>query len=172
MSPVAPPEPLRLASLNVEFAVGGRDPAVLLALRDTFPPLLIDALSEQNVTLDSAAVTFGTSGEATQLAMRSGAVQLAFLPAEDYFPYRGGLIVAAEAGGAPDLSLGLIVAAASDDAAADERLADALRAALPALRSALASYTGEAAAGAYGYDAAVLEQLGALYEAQSAQDVH
>ena len=158
--------PLKLSALHVEFAAAGQDEEALLALQRDFPAALTQALEAQAVEVESVSVTFGTSGEATQTAMRSGAVQLAFLPAEDYFPYRGGMIVAHE--DLPDeklsASAGLIVAAASDDARADERLTGALRAALGDLAPALASYTSAGAAGRYVFDAERLETIGRLYE--------
>lgn len=162
--------PFRLDELNVEFAAAGRDTDALLSLRADFPWALTDALERQGVTVGSVNVTFGTSGEATVSAMRSGMVQLAFLPAEDYYPYRTGILVAVEEGVTPDLSLGLLVTAATEDPAADERLADALRAALPDLAPALASYTGTAAKGRYSSDLERLEQLSLLYEQSRAAD--
>ena len=163
----APAEPLRLAALNVELAVDGRDASVMLKLRDELPQALTDALAAQGVETGSVAVTFGTSGAATQTALQSGAVQLAFLRAEDYYPYRGGLLVAAEAGGEPALSQSVVVSAVTNDAAADDRLADALRAALPDLTGLLAPYTGAPANGAYVSDVQRFEQLSALYEAET-----
>lgn len=157
-------EPLRLDALNVEFAVGDRDPDMLLALQREFPQALRDALARQLVEVDSVTVTFGPSGEATESALQNGAVQLAFLSAEDYFPYRSGMVVAVEQGEGPDLTLGLVVSAVSDDDAADERLAEALRAALPDLAELLEPYTSEYAAGCYTYDAELLEQLSRLYD--------
>lgn len=158
-APVAEePQPLVMERLNVEFVVDGRDPDTLLTLRETFPEALCAALAAQNVTVGDAAVTFGTSGEATESALQGGEVQLAFLSVEDYSPYRSGQIVAVEQGDA-DPSLGLIVSAVSDDAEADDRFAASLRAALPELEEVLAPYTGETAAGRYVYDPALLEQL-------------
>lgn len=159
-------EPLKLGVLNVEFAAAGHEEDALLALQKDFPAALTEALDAQAVEVGSVSVTFGTSGEATQTAMRDHAVQLAFLAAEDYFPYRGGMIVAHE--DLPDeelsVSTGLIVAAASDDAHADGRFTEALRAALDGLAPALASYTGDSAAGRYVFDAERLEAIGRLYE--------
>ena len=159
-------EPVRLSALNVEFAAAGHGEDTLLALQKDFPAALTEALDAQAVAVGSVRVTFGTSGEATQTAMRSGAVQLAFLPAGDYFPYRGGMIVAHE--DLPDeelsVSTGLAVAAASEDAHADERLTGALRAALDGLAPVLAPYTGESAGGRYVFDAERLETIGRLYE--------
>ena len=169
--PSAPAEPLRLDALDVEFAVGARDADALLALQKAFPQAFIDALAKQDAEIGAVTVTFSPSGEATAAALGSGAVQLAFLPAEDYFPYRSGLIVAAEQGGGPELSQGLILSAVTDDAAADDRLAEAIRAALPDLVAVLAPYTGAPADGAYAFDEAQLAALSALYE-ESAEDGH
>jgi len=166
--PVEEAQPLVLEHLNVEFVVDGRDPDALMALRADFPEALRAALEQQSVTVDEIAVTFGTSGEATEAALQSGEVQLAFLSAADYYPYRSGQIVAAEQGSEPALTLGLIVSAVSDDAEADDRFADSLRDALPALTDVLASY----AAGPYGYEIAQLEQLAALYEQEAAEHEH
>jgi len=161
-------QPLALERLNVEFVVDGRDPDALLSLRTDFPDALRAALERRNVTVDEIAVTFGTSGEATEAALQSGEVQLAFLSAEDYYPYRSGQIVAVEQGSEPALTLGLIVSAVSDDAEADDRFADSLRDALPELTDALAPYANEP----YGYDPAQLEQLASLYEMESAGQEH
>ncbi len=173
--PPAPPveqaQPLVLDRLNVEFVVDSRDPDALMALRTDFPAALRDALAEQNVTVRDVTVTFGTSGEATEAALQNGEVQLAFLSAADFYPYRSGQIVAAEQGSEPDLALGLIVSAVSDDAEADDRFAASLRDALPALASVLAPYTGDSA-GQYRYDPALLEQLAELYEAENAEHEH
>ena len=164
--PDAADEPMKIDALNVEFAAAGHDEDTLLALQGDFPAALSEALDAQAVEVGSVSVTFGTSGEATQSAMRSGAVQLAFLPAEDYFPYRGGMIVAHEDLPEEELSAsaGLVVAAASDDAHEDERLTGALRAALPELAPVLAPYTGDGAAGRYAFDAARLEAIRRLCE--------
>ena len=161
-------QPLALERLNVEFVVDGRDPDELMALRADFPEALRAALEKRNVTVGEIAVTFGTSGEATEAALQNGEVQLAFLSAEDYYPYRSGQIVAVEQGSEPALTLGLIVSAVSDDAEADDRFADSLRDALPELTDALAPY----AAAPYGYDSAQLEQLASLYELESAGHEH
>ncbi len=170
--PDVPSEPLKLDTLGVEFAIGERDTDVLLALQKAFPQTFIDALAGQNAEIGAVTVTFSTSGEATEFALGSGAVQLAFLSAEDFFPYRSGLIVAAEQGGEPDLSQGLVIAAVTDDAAADDRLAEAVRAALPDLAAVLAPYTGETAAGVYAYDEEQLAALAALYEEREAEQAH
>lgn len=156
-------EPIRLDTLDVEFSVGGRDVNELLKLQAAFPEAMKRALAKQHVEVGSVAVTFGTSGEATELALQNGTVQLAFLPAEDYYPYRSGMIVAVERGDVPELSLGLVVARVTDDAAADDRFAAAVRGALPALAETLSAYTGERAAGGYEFDASLLEQLSRLY---------
>ena len=161
-------QPLALEQLNVEFVVDGRDPDALMELRADFPDALRAALERRNVTVGEIAVTFGTSGEATEAALQNGEVQLAFLSAEDYYPYRSGQIVAVEQGSEPALTLGLIVSAVSDDAEADDRFADSLRDALPELTDALAPY----AAAPYGYDSAQLEQLASLYELESAGQEH
>ena len=163
-------EPIRIDAFNVEFAAAGHDEDALLSLQEVFPAALIEALDARAVVVGSVSVTFGTSGEATQTAMRSGAVRLAFLPAEDYFPYRGGMIVAHEDLPEEELSesVGLVVAVASDDARADEQFTEALRAALPELAPVLAPYTGDGAAGRYVFDAARLEAIQRLCEESEA----
>lgn len=152
-------EPMHIDALNVEFAVGGRDVSGLLALQQAFPDELRDALGRQLVEVDEVNVTFGTSGEATLTAMQNGAVQLAFLPAEDYYPYGGGTIVAAELALVPDLALGLLVSDGKDGF-----FDNALRDALSNLEAVLAPYTGPEAGGVYVYDTALLEQMQRLYE--------
>lgn len=159
-------EPLKLGGLNVEFAAAGHEEDALLALQGDFPAALTEALHAQSVEIGSVRVTFGTSGEAMETALRSGAVQLAFLPAEDYFPYRAGMIVAHEDLPEEELSVsaGLVIAAASDDAETDERLTEALRAALGGLAPALAPYTAKSAEGRYVFDAERLEAIRQLCE--------
>ena len=73
-----PETPIKLETLHVEFVKGERDVDDLLALKDTLP--LVAALSERNVEVGSAAVTFGTSAEATAQALADGSVDVAFLP--------------------------------------------------------------------------------------------
>lgn len=159
-----PAEPLVFDTLGVEFSVDGRDVDMLLALQAEFPQALIDALHAQSVEVGGVSVTFGTSGEATESALQSGAIQIAFLSAEDYFAFHSGMVVATEARETPELSQGLIVCAVSSDASADERFAEALRAALPDLTEVLAPYTAESAAGVYRYDTSELETLGREYD--------
>lgn len=157
-------ESLHLEALNVEFTIDDRNPDMLSSLRSTFPDALKEALSGQGVTVGSVTVTFGASGEATEAALRSGAVQLAFLSAADYYPYRSGMVIAVEQGETPELSLGLIVCRVSDDEAADEQVAEALRRSLPQLSLSLADYTKPYAKGVYEYDEVRLEQLSKIYE--------
>lgn len=156
-------EPVALDALNVEFAVGGRDPDVLLALRTTFPQTLIEALAAQNINVGKVNVTFGASDEATVEAVLSGAVDVGFLSAEAYFATAQKPLAAAVEQGEPDLSLGLVVTPA------DARFTDGLRRALPDLAEALTLYTGEAAGGVYTYDEALLMQLQALYESEETE---
>lgn len=158
------PEPLTLEALDVEFAVGERDVGALLELQKRFPDALINALGAQRVDVGSVEVTFGTSGQATQAAMKSGAVQLAFLPAEDYFAYPFGTVVASEQSAIPDLGAGLILSADGS-----ERFVSALREALPDLRRVLSSYTSEEAGGTYAFDEAAVAQLERLHETGDAQ---
>ena len=73
-----PETPIKLETLHVEFVKGEQDVDDLLALKDTLP--LVAALSERNVEVGSAAVTFGTSAEATAQALADGSVDVAFLP--------------------------------------------------------------------------------------------
>ena len=154
--PPAPPaeeEPLSLAALAVEFAVDGRDADTLLALQKAFPAALTDALAAREVTVETVTVTFGTSGEATEIAVESGAVQLAFLNAADYLAYRSGDVVALAGGGdaeRPDLLLA--------GASVDPRLAEALRDALPDLAPTLAGYA-PAVGGVYVWDEAAAAAL-------------
>lgn len=169
-TPAPAPAPMRVDALNVEFAAAGHGEDVLLTLQKEFPAALIDALGAQNVEVGRVSVTFGTSGEATQTALQNGAVQLAFLPAGDYLPYRGGMVVAVENGKEADLALGLVVAAASDDSERDERFTAAMRDALGALAPTLASYTADVAQGRYAFDAARLDELSALYEAEERRE--
>ena len=152
--PAVEDETIALDTLNVEFAVDGRDADALLALQKAFPAALTDALAKQNVTVETVNVTFGSSGEATETALRGGAVQLAFLSVGDYLPYRYGELVALERGGEGDDARGLVVFGS-----AEPHIIDALRAALPELAPTLASYAAEASEGVYEWDAAAAEAL-------------
>ena len=148
------PVSLSITSLEVEFAVDGRDADALLTLQDAFPAALTEALSRQKVTLGTVNLTFGASGEATLSALRLGTVQLAFLPAEHGFAYRGGEFLAVERGEEGELSRSVLVLAFPEP-----HLAEALRAALPDLASVLADYAGE-----YEYDQAAIEALRNTFE--------
>ena len=64
----------------------------LLALKDTLP--LVAALSERNVEVGSAAVTFGTSAEATAQALADGSVDVAFLPLTACFDHEDTITLA------------------------------------------------------------------------------
>ncbi|MCR5826293.1 MAG: hypothetical protein K6G54_06985 [Oscillospiraceae bacterium] len=152
-------EPLALETLSIEFTVGERDADALLALQKTFPAALTDALAQQSVSVGTVEMTFGVSGAATETALESGAVQLAFLAAEDYFLYRNGEIVAVEQCEDTDGMRSLLVSGV-----AEPRLTEALRAALPALAEQLAAYTSADAAGVYTYDEAAVAALKAQYE--------
>ena len=76
------PVSLTFDELNVEFVVGVRDAAKLMALQKELPPLLIDALADEGCTVEQINVTFGASADATVQALHSGAVDIAFLPSE------------------------------------------------------------------------------------------
>ena len=76
------PAALRLDELGVEFVVGDRSALELMALQKELPPLLIDALAEQNCAVEQVNITFGASADATVQALHSGAVDIAFLPSE------------------------------------------------------------------------------------------
>ena len=138
-------EPLRLDALNVELVAQERDTDALLALQKAFPAALQAALAAQDVTVDAVNVTFGTSGAATATALRDGAVELAFLPAESWTEAEQGVLVALERGNADDPARSVMVLAADEP-----RLTDALRAALPALAPVLSDY----ADGGYVWDEA------------------
>ena len=138
-------EPLRLDALNVELVAQERDTDALLALQKAFPAALQAALAAQDVTVDAVNVTFGTSGAATATALRDGAVELAFLPAESWTEAEQGVLVALERGNAGDPARSVMVLAADEP-----RLTDALRAALPALAPVLSDY----ADGGYVWDEA------------------
>ena len=165
-------EPVHIdGTLNVEFVAGERDIDELLALQSEFPQALLDALAQQNVTYDAVSVTFGTSDEATLLAVRTGAVDIGFITAETAVAEAPDGIVAIASGEEPDLSSGVIVLSSHWRTASWEP-ADALLAALPGLAPALARYTGAEQGGVYvPVTDAVLEQLLALYEAEQAEQI-
>ena len=86
--PTPPPsEGITLAELNVEFTAGERDADALMELKKEFPPLLIDALADEGVTVGRVNVTFGASDEATADAMARGTVQVGFVPVETYLEH-------------------------------------------------------------------------------------
>ena len=87
-----PETPIKLETLRVEFVKGERDVDDLLALKDTLP--LVAALSERNVEVGSAAVTFGTSAEATAQALADGSVDVAFLPLTACFDHEDTITLA------------------------------------------------------------------------------
>lgn len=70
--------------LNVEFVVGDRSTAELMRMQKVLPALLRDALAEQHCIVDSLNLTFGTSADATAVAMREGSLNVAFLPSSAY----------------------------------------------------------------------------------------
>lgn len=152
-------EPLRLDALNVELVAQERDTDALLALQKAFPAALQAALAAQDVTVDAVNVTFGTSGAATATALRDGAVELAFLPAESWTEAEQGVLVALERGNADDPARSVMVLAADEP-----RLTDALRAALPALAPVLSDY----ADGGYVWDEAEAAALTAAGDTNDA----
>lgn len=76
------PAALHLDVLNIEFVVGDRSAAELMALQKELPPLLIAALADEGCTVEQISITFGASADATAQALQSGAVDIAFLPSE------------------------------------------------------------------------------------------
>ncbi len=86
---------ITLAELNVEFVAGERDTDALLELKKKLPPLLIDVLADEGVTVGKVNVTFGASNEATADALARGTVQVGFVPAETYLEHEDALRVAA-----------------------------------------------------------------------------
>ena len=87
-----PETPIKLETLHVEFVKGEQDVDDLLALKDTLP--LVAPLSERNVEVGSAAVTFGTSAEATAQALADGSVDVAFLPLTACFDHEDTITLA------------------------------------------------------------------------------
>ncbi|MDD5914267.1 MAG: hypothetical protein PUC62_08315, partial [Oscillospiraceae bacterium] len=65
---------LKLDTLNVEFAIGERDADELMRLQAELPPLLLSALENENVTVETVSITFGASAEATAQALEDGSV--------------------------------------------------------------------------------------------------
>lgn len=88
----ADPSALQLEALNIEFVIGERDAAELMALRAELPPLLTDKLADEGVTVQNIVITFGASAEATMQALQSGSVDAAFLPSEALSGFRTRLI--------------------------------------------------------------------------------
>lgn len=92
----APDEPIVLSQLNVEFVKGERSTDALLELKKALPPLLIDAFAAQGITVESVAVTFGTSAEATARSLAAGSVQIGFLPTSVACTHFGEVIAVAD----------------------------------------------------------------------------
>ena len=166
-----PDAPIKLETLHVEFVKGERDVDDLLALKDMLP--LVAALSERNVEVGSAAVTFGTSADATAQALADGSVDVAFLPLTACFDHEDTITLAlvqdADDGTAIEDREAIAVTKKNKTVATDGFLA-ALRG---AVEDMCASDEGSAALRLYqygethGYTAADLADLGeerAAYE--------
>jgi len=104
--PTPPPEEgITLAELNVEFVAGERDTDALMQLKKELPPLLIDALADEGVTVGRVNVTFGASDEATADALARGSVQVGFVPLETYLEHDDALRPVCSQIPTPDMSL-------------------------------------------------------------------
>ncbi len=121
-TPPAQDESIRLAQLNVEFVAGDRDTGALLQLKKELPPLLISALAEQGVAVDSVSITFGASAEATAQALSKGSVQLGFLPSSVYCAYADGLHAVADRENAGNALIGLYLPYGEQNKALLEKL--------------------------------------------------
>ena len=157
-------------ALNVEFVAGERDIDELLALQSEFPQALIDALAQENLVCDAVVVTFGTSDEATLLAVQTGAVDIGFVTAETAVAEYPDGIAAIGQSAEPDLASGVVVLGEDWAGASWDPAAVLCGAVLPRLAPVLARYTGEEQGGVYvPLTDAVFEQLRALYEAEQAE---
>ncbi len=121
-APPSPAEPIVMEQLNVEFVAGERDTGALLRLKKELPPLLIDALADQGVTVEAVSVTFGASAEATAQALSAGSVHLGFLPTSVYCAHVGYLHAVADREGASDALIGLYLPYTEQNAAYLEKL--------------------------------------------------
>lgn len=150
-APVETVEPTRLEVLHVECTTDGQSVDDLMTLQQlTLPEAMARGLEAQNIALARTHVTFGTSAEATVQALLSGAIDLAFLPADVFLAHEEELrFLAVEQGEEKDLSRSIACAAASGD----DALADALRAVTDGL--SLPHY----ADGVYVSDASLLDSL-------------
>lgn len=93
---------LKLDTLNVEFVIGERDADELMQLQAELPPLLLSALENENVTVETVNITFGASAEATAQALEDGSVDLAFVPSGVYLEHEDALrLIALEAAPVP-----------------------------------------------------------------------
>lgn len=122
---VTPPteaKPIALAQLNVEFVKGERDAEALLTLKKELPPLLIDALKAEGVSVDAVSVTFGASAEATAQALAAGSVHVAFLPTSVYCAHFGEIHAVAERVGSSDSLIGLYLPYSEHNASLVEKL--------------------------------------------------
>ncbi len=172
------PEPsaLQLEALNIEFVIGERDAAELMALQRELPSLLIAALADQDCTVERISITFGTSAEATAQALQSGSIDVAFLPSEALSGFRTRLIAVENASVPageyfPDIDFSEVDDVEADSpiyenavvlsADAPDTLCDALSAALAAL---CADVDGNAALQHYGSASYLVSgDLGALF---------
>lgn len=142
--PVATDEPLELDALNVEFVAPGRDVDALVELKGVFPTALKNALKQNLVKVGTVNVTFGTSDSSSAEALRSGAVDVAFLAAETALE-ESLAMEALEARDMPDLTQCAVVQ--SD--ALPERFTRALLDSLSALEPQLKYYTGAEQGGVF-----------------------
>lgn len=90
-------EPQRIVrkELNVELTRTDGNLDALAAALGTLPDALKSALKAENVEVETVHVTVGTSASATCDALKSGGVDLAFLPADSFAALDGGTAILA-----------------------------------------------------------------------------
>lgn len=126
--------PLRLESLSVEVSRGELSTEELARAVRELPEALKAALADQGVEAEAVSVSAGSSPAATAQAVSEGGVDLAFLPAEDLAAPENPPRLLLTAGDGEEPGAMTAVVRPDDELLSGERFAEALAAAVNALR--------------------------------------
>lgn len=126
--------PLRLESLSVEVSRGELSTEELARAVRELPEALKAALADQGVEAEAVGVSVGSSPAATAQAVSEGGVDLAFLPAEDLAAPENPPRLLLTAGDGEEPGAMTAVVRPDDELLSGERFAEALAAAVNALR--------------------------------------
>lgn len=131
-----PPETglLRLESLSVEVSRGELSTEDLARAVRELPEALEAALAAQGVEAETINVSVGSSPSLTAQAVSEGGVDLAFLPAEDFAALENPPRLLLTAGDGEEPGAMTAVVRPDDELLSGERFAEALAAAVNALR--------------------------------------